>query len=109
MVELPRQRRALDLSNLVAQQSAAVERYGLVAVTVRIDRSRHRRPPRPAADQAEAKPSRVALQRLACLAPLARVAMHDLRADVDIQRLALDGRRPTVFERTAHRSGTEHD
>ena len=52
---------------------------------------------------------RLALFGLAEVASCARAGMHDLRADLDFQRLALDGPRPVVLDRKAFRRGNGGD
>src|SRR5262245_58182295 len=82
-----------------AQPLGGVGSHGVVAVTDCGDRCNDRSRAWHCAAQDRAASPRLALSGLARLASLARPRLRDLRADLDCQRLAVDGPRPPVLSR----------
>src|SRR5437879_843232 len=98
-MELRRQRLALDLPHRSAPRSARVGSRGVDVIADRAHHGDRGRPARYAAHQSRAGTPRISLSKLACMASLARISVHDLRADLDLQRLAFNGPRLAVLDR----------
>ena len=100
-VELRRQRRALDLPDGTAQPSGGMEPVVMVALALGVNRRECGRRDRSIPTRRRRFAVLVALSRLAGLALLARPVLHAVCADLDIQRLAVDGQRRFIFDRQA--------
>ena len=90
-MELRRQCLALDLSDRFAPRSARVGSRGVDAIADCAGYGNRGRVARNAEHPNGAWTPRISLSKLACMAPLARINVHDLCADLDFQRLAFNG------------------